>query len=156
MNGKEVIEKFYTAFSDKDADAMNALYSEEVTFYDPVFEMMKGKNVRCMWKMLIARGRDLQISFDNIQDLGEGYYTCDWVAKYTFTPTGRTVVNNIRANMKIENGVITEHSDGFSLHKWAKQALGFKGWLLGWNTTFRRKVQAKAHGQLERFMVSNC
>ncbi len=156
MTGEQAIEKFYTAFANKDADAMNALYSEDISFFDPVFELLQGKQVHCMWKMLVSSGKDMKITFGNIKDLGEDYYTCDWVATYTFTPTSREVVNNVTANMKIVDGLIVEHSDGFSLHKWSKQALGFKGWLLGWNTVFRRKVQSKAKDQLEKYMASGC
>ena len=32
--------------------------------------------------------------------------------------------------MRFADGKIIEHSDAFSLHKWASQALGFTGWLL--------------------------
>jgi hypothetical protein len=88
----------------------------------------------------------------NIIHLDEEYSTCDWVATYTFSKTGRQVVNKIRANMKFANGKIIEHSDAFSLHKWSTQALGFSGWLLGWNRMFQRKIQNGARKNLLKWM----
>ena len=80
------------------------------------------------------------------------YSTCDWVATYTFSKTGRKVVNKIKANMRFAGGKIVEHSDAFSLHKWASQAMGLVGWLLGWNRFFQQKIQNGARKSLVRFM----
>ena len=47
-----------------------------------------------------------------------------WIAKYTFTQTGRPVTNDVRAKMRFRDGLIAEHWDSFSLHSWTRQALG--------------------------------
>ncbi len=44
-------------------------------------------------------------------------------AHYVFTETGRPVVNDIRASFRFEDGLIVEHNDEFSFHRWARQAL---------------------------------
>jgi hypothetical protein len=54
--------------------------------------------------------------------------------------------------MKFADGKIIEHSDAFSLHKWSAQALGFSGWLLGWNKQFQRKIQNGARKNLLMWM----
>jgi len=56
-----------------------------------------------------------------------------WIAKYTFTQTGRPVTNDVRAKMRFRDGLIAEHWDSFSLHSWTRQALGTPGLLLGWS-----------------------
>jgi hypothetical protein len=76
------------------------------------------------------------------------------VATYTFSKTGKKVVNKIRANMKFADGKIIEHSDAFSLHRWAAQALGFSGWLLGWNKFFQNKIKNTAKKNLLKYMQS--
>jgi ketosteroid isomerase-like protein len=152
MNTNEqLIHNFYTAFQQLDAKAMNACYSDDIVFYDPVFELLRADEAKAMWEMLCKNAKDFTLSFGNIKDLGDNYYTCDWVASYTFSKTGRKVVNKIKAHMMIVDGIIIEHSDAFSLHKWSIQALGFSGWLLGLNSFYQRKIKNTARRNLLRF-----
>lgn len=153
-SNEQIIARFYNAFSRLDAGEMNAQYSSEVVFYDPAFELLRGDEVRGMWKMLCANAKDFSLTFYNVKDLGDGYYTCDWQANYTFSKTGRKVVNKVRASMRLADGKIVEHSDAFSLHKWAAQALGFSGWLLGWNRFFQRQIKNTAKKNLLYYLKS--
>jgi ketosteroid isomerase-like protein len=152
---EQLIIQFYQAFSKKDYAAMNNCYSDDIVFFDPVFGLLKGDTAKAMWQMLCTNAKDFSLTFDNIQHLDEEYSTCDWVATYTFSATGRKVVNKIKAHMRFANGKIVEHSDGFSLHKWSKQALGFSGWLLGWNSFYQNKIKNKAKRNLLNFMKNN-
>ncbi len=147
-----VIDKFYNAFARKDAAKMNACYSDDIVFYDPMFELLRGDEVRSMWEMLCGSAVELTLSHGEIKSLGDDYYTCAWNAQYKYSRSGRPVHNYITANMKIIDGVIIEHSDAFSLHKWSRQALGFSGWLLGWNSFFQRKIKNKARRSLLKYM----
>lgn len=148
----QLISNFYSAFQKRDAAAMNSCYSDDIVFYDPVFELLEHGRAKDMWEMLCKNAKDLTIEYGNIKALDEEYYTCDWVASYTFSQTGRKVVNNVKAHMKLFDGKIVEHSDAFSLHKWSKQALGFSGWLLGWNSFFQRKIKNKARRNLLNYI----
>jgi ketosteroid isomerase-like protein len=149
---EQLITNFYTAFQKLDYKKMNDCYSDDIVFFDPVFELLRGDEVRAMWEMLCKNAKDFSIVFGNIRALDEEYYTCDWTASYTFSKTGRAVVNKVKANMRILDGKIIEHSDGFSLHKWSIQALGFSGWLLGWNRFYQRKIKNGARKNLLKFM----
>lgn len=151
-NPEELINKFYSAFQKRDHAAMNACYSRDIVFFDPVFGLLEGDQVRMMWEMLCTGAKDLNITYGNIIHLDEEYSTCDWVATYTFSRTGRKVVNKIRAHMRFSDGLIVEHSDAFSLHKWSAQALGFSGWLLGWNSIYQGKIKNGAKRNLLEFM----
>lgn len=148
----ELIRKFYEAFSRLDSSRMNSCYADDIVFMDPAFGMLKGKEVFAMWNMLCKNAKDFTLAFEEPQDLGDGYYTCVWTASYTFSKTGNKVVNKIKANMKLVDGKIAEHSDAFSLHRWAAQALGFKGWLFGWNRFFQGKITNTAKRNLLNFM----
>jgi ketosteroid isomerase-like protein len=149
---ENIITRFYSAFQQKNAAEMNHCYAENIAFSDPVFGLLHGEEVRNMWEMLCKNGKDLQLSFGNLQLLDEEYATCDWVAQYTFSQTGRRVVNNIKAHIRIENGIITEHTDAFDIYKWSRQALGLKGWLFGWTAWFQKKLQQKTRAALNSYM----
>lgn len=154
LNNTEPVHKFYIAFQQKDYASMNNCYSEDIVFYDPVFELLRGDEVRSMWQMLCTNATNFSLTFDNIKVIDDEYITCDWVATYTFSKTGRTVVNKVRANMKIADGKIIEHSDAFSVHKWSTQAMGLVGQLFGWNSFFQRKIKNQARKTLLKFMQS--
>jgi len=150
---EQLIADFYTAFQKLDHKKMAACYSDDIVFFDPAFGLLRGDEVRNMWEMLCRNAKDFSLVFGNITALDNEYYTCDWVATYTFSKTGRRVVNKIKAHMMIADGKIIEHSDGFSLHKWSMMALGFSGWLLGWNSFFQNKIKRQARRNLEKFMT---
>lgn len=153
MNSNDqLINNFYSSFAKKDWQEMNAQYSEDIIFSDPVFGMLREHEPKAMWEMLCKSAKDLTVTYGNIIQLDDEYSTCDWVATYTFSKTGRKVVNRVRANMRFAEGKIIEHSDAFSLHKWSSQALGFSGWLLGWNRFFQNKIKNQAKGNLLKFM----
>ena len=148
----ELVSKFYTAFQQLDYSRMNSCYSDDIVFSDPVFGLLRNGEAKNMWEMLCKNAKDFSVQFDNIHTDDGEYYTCNWTATYTFSKTGRRVVNHVKAFMLIKDGKIIEHSDGFSLHKWSAQALGFSGWLLGWNRFYQQKIKNKARQNLLRFM----
>jgi len=134
---------------------MQDCYSDDIIFNDPAFGLLRGEEAKAMWELLCKRATDLKIEYSNIQLLDEEYATCDWVAHYTFTATGRKVINRIKAYMKIKDEKIIEHSDAFKLSKWAAQALGFKGQLFGWTGFMKKKIQKNARKNLIAFIEKN-
>ena len=148
----EIINRFYTAFQALDHRTMNACYSDDIVFSDPVFLLLRGEEVKAMWEMLCTNAKDFSLSFSNIQLLDEEYATCNWTATYTFSKTGNRVVNNIKAFMKLKDGKIIEHSDAFRLSTWIGQALGWKGKLFGWMGWMKRAVQKNARKSLVKFI----
>jgi ketosteroid isomerase-like protein len=148
----DVITKFYTAFQQLDYQTMNSCYSDDIVFNDPAFGLLRGVEVKYMWEMLCKNAKDFTLTFSNIQLLDDEYATCNWVASYTFSKTGRKVVNNIKAFMRLKDGIIIEHSDAFKLSNWAAQALGFKGVLFGWTGFMKRKIQQNARKNLIAFI----
>ena len=121
-SNEDIVNRFYSAFQRVDYKTMNACYADDIIFSDPVFGALKGEEVRAMWEMLCKNAKDFSLTYSNITLVDEEYATCNWVATYTFSKTGKKVINKVRANMKFADGKIIEHSDGFSLHKWSAQA----------------------------------
>lgn len=151
-DNRTTIENFYRSFQQLDAAGMNACYADDIVFSDPVFILLKDDEVRAMWNMLCNDAKDFSLQYGNITELDHEYATCDWTATYTFTKTGRRVVNNVKAYMKLANGKIIEHSDAFRLSDWMRQAFGWKGYWFGWMGFMKRAVRNKARQRLEIFM----
>jgi hypothetical protein len=64
------------------------------------------------------------------------------------------VVNDIRATFRFRDGLIADHRDVFDFHRWARQALGPSGLLLGWTPIVRNAVRRKARANLDAFLAS--
>lgn len=162
-----IVETFYTAFAKGDWQTMQACYHPDATFTDEVFVNLKGNEVPAMWKMLIERSKgELEITYSHVQitsgepaqkHAGDSPQTgsADWVAVYVFSATGRRVINRIHAAFELKDGKIIRHTDSFNLHRWAGQAMGWKGKLLGGITFFRKKLQKTAREGLNRYISKN-
>ena len=153
-DNKQIIEKFYSAFQQLDYRGMQNCYSDDIVFSDPVFLLLRGNEAKAMWEMLCKNARDFSLSFSEIELIDHEYATCSWTASYTFSRTGRKVVNHIKAFMRLKDGKIIEHSDGFRLSTWAAQALGWKGVLFGWTGFMKRGIQKNARRNLAYFIQS--
>jgi ketosteroid isomerase-like protein len=147
----ELINRFYTAFSKRDAAGMNACYHPDVTFSDPVFTDLHGNRARGMWKLLCERGKDLTLKWDGIS-ADDKTGAAHWEAWYSFSATGRKVHNIISAKFEFRDGLIWKHTDSFDLHRWAGQALGIVGKLLGGTKKLQNKIRATAAKGLSDFL----
>ncbi len=139
----ELIERFYAAFQRRDAEAMAACYAQDIVFSDPVFGELHGEDAADMWRMLTARAQGFSLTFSDVV-ANDSTGSANWVAHYVFSQTGRTVVNRIGARFVFSGGRIVEHRDSFDLWRWARQALGFKGMLLGWTPFVKQAIRAQA------------
>lgn len=148
-----LIREFYAAFARGDAEGMARCYDPEIFFSDPVFPKLQGAEAGDMWRMLLSRAADLQVTLDEASADAEGG-KAHWTARYTFSKTGRPVVNKVRAMFAFRNGKIVRHYDRFSFYKWASQALGPAGKLLGWLAPLKWKIRKEAAKGLEKFRAS--
>lgn len=146
-----LIARFYQAFQRRDAAAMAACYHAQVHFSDEVFPDLHGPQAGAMWAMLCARGKDLRVEPSAITaDDSRG--SARWDAWYTFSGSGRKVHNIILAEFAFRDGLIVRHIDRFDFWRWARQALGPAGLLLGWTPFLRGKVRATAAKSLDTWM----
>ncbi|MFK7971300.1 MAG: nuclear transport factor 2 family protein [Bacteroidia bacterium] len=150
-----IIEDFYAAFDRLDGEAMAACYHPDVRFEDPAFGVLEGEQAGNMWRMLCSsqKGKDFKVESSNIK-LDGSSGSAHWEAWYNFSQTDRKVHNKIDASFELKDGKIIRHTDHFDLHRWAGQALGFKGTLLGWTGFFKKKLQAQTNGLLGKFEQS--
>ncbi len=152
LSHTRLIETFYSSFQSRDADGMTACYHPEVTFTDPVFGRLRGAEATSMWRMLCARGKDLQITFSDVR-VDDTTGSAHWEATYTFSKSARRVHNVIEASFVFQDGKIIRHEDRFNLWKWSAMALGPLGLLLGWTPFVQSAIRKDARKSLEVFMA---
>src|ERR1700737_1319735 len=107
---ESLIERFYGAFAEHDGAAMEACYAPNIRFSDPAFGELEGPQAGGMWRMLTGQSADLRIELLE-HEADEERGSAHWRAHYTFTQTGRPVVNDVRASFRFADGLIAEHDD---------------------------------------------
>lgn len=147
---QDVITRFYEAFAVRDAAAMARCYTGDARFSDPVFRDLRGDEVRAMWRMLCQRATDLRIDFRVLAVTTIGG-SARWEAWYTYSATGRPVHNVIQSMFTFQDGLIASQEDSFDLYRWARQALGVTGVVLGWTPLMQHAIQRRAVQALARF-----
>ena len=144
-----LIERFYASFAKRDWAGMAACYHPDVHFSDEAFDL-HGADAGMMWRMLLTTGKDLTLEYSGIE-ADDRTGRAHWDARYTFSATGRKVLNRIDASFEFRDGLIVRHVDRFPFWTWSRQALGTPGLLLGWSGFLKDKVRAKAAGNLAAF-----
>ena len=146
-----LVRRFYACFAARDAEGMAGCYHPEVFFSDPAFPRLRGAAAGDMWRMLLSRSRDLEVTLEEASGGADGV-VARWTARYTFR--GRPVVNRVRSMFAFREGRIVRHYDHFSFWRWAAQGFGPWGAALGWFGPFRWAVRQRAARALERFSES--
>jgi uncharacterized protein len=149
---RDLIRRLYEALDRHDGEAMAACYAPDAHFRDPAFGDLHGQEVGAMWRMLTSRADDLDVELPE-HDADERTGTAHWIARYTFTQTGRPVVNDIRATFAFEGGLITDHVDVFDRARWARQALGPMGWAITIVPPLGSVVRRRARAGLYEFIA---
>jgi ketosteroid isomerase-like protein len=152
MDNSELITKFYSSFANANAEGMVGCYHENIRFQDPAFGTLIGNDAKNMWKMLIARSKsEIKITFSNVK-ANERNGNAKWVAEYTFSKTGRKVINQVSAEFEFQDGKIIKHSDSFDIWKWSSQAFGLTGYLLGGTSFMKNKIQKESNLLLRNYI----
>lgn len=147
----QLIEKFYTAFANHDAGTMVSYYHPDLRFEDPVFGKLNFEKAALMWQMLIERSKgNLKIEFSDVES-NSNSGSATWIATYLFSKTNRKVINTIHADFEFKDGLIVKHTDTFNMWNWSRQALGFKGLLLGWTPFMQQKIKQQAQLGLKQY-----
>lgn len=148
MDNTSLVTEFYTAFANQNYRGMIACYHNDIEFSDPAFGTLKGDEAKAMWQMLIERsGGKLKVVFSDVTA-----NSAHWEAFYEFSKTGRNVHNKIDARFEFKDGKIYRHHDHFNLWKWSTQALGASGFLLGYTSFFKNKLQKQTRKLLNDYM----
>ncbi len=149
---ESTIQALYSALDRHDGEAAAACYTDDAVFEDPAFGRLTGGAVKNMWRMLAERSADLSVKLGDHGVAADGRTGwAHWSATYTFTDTGRKVLNEIDARYTFAGGLIAEQVDTFPLRRWGAQALGAKGAVLGLTPLLSRGVQKQARSNLDAY-----
>jgi ketosteroid isomerase-like protein len=143
----------------RDAEAMGACYHDDGVFVDPAFGKLSAPEARAMWRMLMGRAKDFEMTFE-VKHADEGSGSGFWEARYTFSKTGRKVVNRITSQFGFHEGLILAHRDQFDMWAWAHRACCWAGRPScrtrsaprrgrGWKPSWRRKIRRSLGDILE-------
>ncbi len=149
---RETLDRLYAAFTRLDGAAMAACYAEDAEFRDPVFHLRGRDEVGAMWGMLCeqVRAGGLQHWRLSVRDHGHSQMRVE--VEYPYAPTGRVVHNFIHSQFEFDaQGLVLRQVDRFGLWRWTRQALGWRGTLLGWTPWVRRRVRQGAAAALRRY-----
>jgi hypothetical protein len=138
---RTALTHFYDALARRDGETMASLYAPTAHFEDPVF-CLEGADIGKMWIALMRRAREFSIAY-TIAQAGRGWGTVEVTARYLYGGR-RPVTNVILSEIEFKDGLIVRHVDRFDFPRWAAQALGILGRLLGRFEFFRRAVSRKA------------
>lgn len=148
------ISRLYAAFAKLDAAAMQACYAADARFDDEAFSLRGREEIGGMWRMLCDAVRAKGMAHWKLDVSAITDHSAHWEPTYLFSATGRLVHNVIDAEFEFDaQGLITRHTDRFDFWRWARQALGTPGLLLGWSPFLRAKVRAQAAANLQRFLA---
>jgi ketosteroid isomerase-like protein len=153
MSNQDLLEGFYAAFARHDGDTMAKAYAPNASFSDPAFPGLTGREPGAMWQMLTGRSKDLSLELVSCT-ADESTGSARWIATYTFGQTGRKVVNDVSSAFTFSGGLIATQVDAFDFHRWAGQALGLQGKLLGGTGFLKKAVQGKARAGLDAFLAA--
>lgn len=152
MNDQYValVSAFFDALSRGDLNAMSRCYHPEVSFADPIFQEVEGRDrVMTMWQLQLSGRGGLRATCQDVT-ADEHSATAHWSAHYTFTGTGREVDNKIESFFRFEDDLIIRHRDEFDFRHWSRSALGRPaGLILGWTPGFRKTIRDRARRALE-------
>lgn len=154
MDKLATIKEFYTAFNDLDYKTMSNKYSQFALFTDPAFGELNALECKYMWQMLCEsqKSKNFKVELLSIEE-SKNAVKAQWRASYIFSKTGRKVINTVNAHFEFSaDGKILIHHDKFNLRRWAKQALGLKGYLIGGTRVFRKGLQKQCKATLSKYI----
>ena len=143
----KLIESFFLSFCKIDFNNMKSLAKSTIVYYDPLYGFLNDGDVFLMWECRY-RNNEFSFSYSDIKDEGDGYFTIQIKVVYRHK---KTITQQMKAFVRIENGLISEYSHGFSVHQLCKQEYGLVGNLLGWNRLIQQRIKNDARRELLAF-----
>ncbi len=152
---QQIVQRFFHCFAEGDHRGMQQCLHPKIEFSDIGFDLRE-KKVGAMWHMICAKGT--QIMFRNVQ-ADESQGTAHWECHYDFQKdegsAPHSVHNVIEARFRFEDGRIREHHDSCDFERWARQALGLVGVVLGETQFLHKQVRKAAQAKLDKFIADH-
>lgn len=130
---------------------MERCYHPEVSYGDPIFQEVEGRDrVMAMWRLQLGVRDGLRSDYSAVTaDDRSG--SAHWTVRYVFSSTGREVVNEVDVLFRFEDDLIVRHHDDFDFKRWSRMALGRPhGLLFGWTPMWRKTIRDRATHELDK------
>lgn len=159
-----LVRRMFESLNRLDAGAVRGCYHPNATFHDPVLSLIGQDQIAALWAMICASARSSG-TLPSGQPAGvrwgitlrtlsadETHGHADWDAYDRYAGAGRQTQTRIRSRFDFQDGLILRQCDDFQFWRWAHQALGWRGTLLGWTPMVRNSVRTQALSALVRHM----
>lgn len=140
MNNNENLDPFFIAWSKLDYKGIMACYAQSFVYNNPLVGVLPYEIAIEYWRMRCEKTKELTITYGDCTWTDDEYVTCPWQAGFIYYGNGKKVVVKGKAFLRVQNGLITEHSDGFKLGDWLKQVYGWQGTLFSFTGMMKRKA----------------
>lgn len=152
MHATAILLQRLFSLNQHDHKAMAGCHHLNAKFTDIAFDLRSKKQIHAMWHMICrpeGHEGDIAAMFHVVHaDDRRGWVNL--VDDYTFSSTGRKIINVIDSHFCFENGLIIEQRDFCDPHAWAAMALGGVGGFLASRSHFLRSF--KARQRLHKFV----
>lgn len=149
---QELVASFYGAFSRLDYEQMMDCYADDIIYNDPLVGLIERGEVKAYWKMICANAKALSLKTYDFEEIDDEYVTSRYQVEYYLEATGKKVRYAAKSFMRIAEGKIVEHSDGFRLSTFLGNTYGLAGQLLGWTGYLKKKVQHRYRLLLDQYL----
>lgn len=164
----QTLHRFFTALAERDSQGMLNCYAHGVRFEDPVFNLNGESEIMGMWALLfghvgLARERKNKsqrdrptvwaVEFHTVKTLNN-HGSVRWEATFRYAPTGRVVHNGVYSQFRFdEDGLILSQRDNFDFWRWARQAYGIVGMMIGWTPMMWDHAREQAEVSLQEVLT---
>ncbi len=142
-----ILLSFINCLQRLDFEGMRGICGNGLQYFDPLYGYLKKEEVVNLWRLKYEIDNIQIVKFDQPENLGEGYYKFKCNIRYGLK-IAIEIEQPLQFHCRVENGLITEYSEAFSLHKMAQIHSPFLGWLLGWNKYYQNRMKIKARKRL--------
>lgn len=165
----QTLHRFFTALAVRDTQGMLNCYAHGVQFEDPVFKLSGEREIMGMWALLFGhegssgehKGKGQRdesnvwtVVFDTVKTR-HNHGSVRWEATFRYAPTGRVVHNGVYSQFHFdEDGLILSQRDNFDFWRWARQAYGLVGMMMGWTPLMWDHAREQAEVSLQEVLTA--
>ncbi len=164
----QTLYRYFTALVARDTQGMQNCYAHGVRFEDPIFNLNGDREIMAMWALLFGPGRlptdrtnkgqggltnTWAVDFHTVKTL-QNHGSVRWEVTFRYAPTGRIVHNSVYSQFHFDDdGLILSQRDNFDFWRWARQAHGFLGMMLGWTPLMWDHAREQAEVSLQEVLT---
>jgi ketosteroid isomerase-like protein len=140
-----LLQRLFTSLNQHDHAAMADCYHLHAKFTDIAFDLRSRKQIHAMWHMICrpeGHAGNIAAMF-NVVHADDRRGWVNLVDDYTFSSTGRKVINVIDSYFCFEDGLIVEQRDFCDPRAWAAMALAGVSGFLASQSHFLRSFKAR-------------